>query len=99
MGLIVLASCSTISYVGDRYTPTQEVDVYYSAKDVARDYKVIGHLSENVSGINGEENAKRAIIRKCKEVGANGVIILGFEHAKGETTSTYQKAEAITYVD
>lgn len=99
ISLIVLGACSTISYVGDRYTPTQKVDVFYSAADVDRKYKVIGHLSENAGGLNGEEEAKRSIIRKCREVGADGVIILGFEHVKGETTSLYQKAEAIKYLD
>lgn len=99
--LLVLAvnACATTSYVGDRYTPTQNVDVFYAAKDVKREYKVIGHLSEEVSGFNGEENAKRQIIAKGKEVGADGVIILGFEYGGTDRDKQYQKAEAIKYVD
>jgi len=102
--LVVLAvcslfSCSTISYVGDRYPPTEHIDVYYAERDVEFEYKVIGHLSELVSGVNGEESAKQSIIAKCREVGADGVIILGFEYAGSEDTKRYQKAQAIKYID
>jgi len=100
-GLAALSvySCSTISYVGDRYQPTERIDVYYAERDVEFDYKVIGHLSELVSGLNGEERAKQSIVAKCREVGADGVIILGFQYSGSEDDKQYQKAQAIRYID
>lgn len=92
-------SCMTVSYVGDRYQPTEQVDVYYAEQDVKSEYKVIGHLSEKVSGFNGEERAKQQIIAKCREVGADGVIILGFEYGGSKKTEEYQKAQAIKYIN
>ena len=91
--------CTTVSYVGDRYQPTEKVDVYYAEKDVKTEYQVIGHLSEKVSGLNGEERAKQQIIAKCREVGADGVIILGFEYGGSKETEEYQKAQAIKYIE
>ncbi|WP_257668427.1 hypothetical protein [Parapedobacter tibetensis] len=66
----------TVSYVGDRFQPTEQVDVYYAAKDVKRNYRVIGHVSELVGGFGGEERVKMEIIKKCKEVGADAVKLL-----------------------
>lgn len=96
---LFLCSCSTISYVGDRYQPTDRIDVYYAERDVKSEYKVIGHLSELVGGINGEEQAKQNIIAKCREVGADGVIILGFQYSGSDEDKQYQKAQAIKYID
>jgi len=94
-----LQACMTVSYVGDRYQPTEQVDVYYAGKDVKAEYRVIGHLSEKVSGLKGEERAKQQILAKCREVGADGVIILGFEYGGSKETEEYQKAQAIKYTE
>ncbi|WP_262248354.1 hypothetical protein [Parapedobacter soli] len=92
-------ACKTVSYVGDRYQPTEQVDVYYAERDIKQEYRVIGHLSEEVKGINGEERAKQQIIAKCREVGADGVIILGFDYGGTKETEQYQKAQAIKYIE
>lgn len=97
--LLTIQGCTTVSYVGDRYQPTEQVDVYYAEKDVSNAYRVIGHLSEEVIGLKGEERAKQRIIAKCREVGADGVIILGFEYGGSEETDKYQKAQAIKYTE
>ncbi|MEC3880098.1 hypothetical protein [Parapedobacter sp. 10938] len=99
VALLTFQACMTVSYVGDRYQPTEQVDVYYAEKDVNTAYRVIGHLSEKVSGLKGEERAKQRIIAKCREVGADGVIILGFEYGGSEETDEYQKAQAIKYTE
>ncbi|MGV3762034.1 hypothetical protein [Parapedobacter sp.] len=92
-------ACMTVSYVGGRYQPTEQVDVYYAEKDVKRAYRVIGHLSEQVSGLKGDDRAKERIIAKGREVGADGVIILGFAYSGAKETEEYQKAQAIKYVE
>src|SRR5690606_31676518 len=61
-GAFTFHACMTVSYVGDRYPPTEQVDVYYAEKDVKAEYRVIGHLSEKVSGPKGEERAKQQIL-------------------------------------
>lgn len=103
LGLLVatftLHACVAVSYVGDRYQPTEQVDVYYAERDVESEYRVIGHLSEQVNGLKGEERAKQRIIAKCRDVGADGVIILGFEYGGTKQTEQYQKAQAIKYID
>ncbi len=97
--LLLLGACATTAYVGDRYAPTTTIDVFYSGKDVKREYKVIGHISEKSPGLNGDEWAKKQIIAKGQEVGADAVIILGFNYAGSDEAEKYQKAEAIKYTD
>ncbi len=84
-------------YIGDRFTPTDRVDVYYAAKDIKRDYKVIGHISAQ-SGIT-DERSKQIIVDKAKSVGADGVIILGIEYTGGKDSSPYNKVEVIQYTE
>jgi len=95
LSIVVLSSCATASYIGDKLVPTNSVDVYYSPKDVKKTYKVIGHIS-SVKGIR-DEQAKQMIIAKAKTVGADAVIILGIDYTGGEDSSPYSKAEAIKY--
>lgn len=74
---LLLSACSLPpTYMGDRLSPTNRVDVYYSASEVKRDYKVIGHLQSH-------KYIKSAIERNmasfAKKVGGDAVIILPAE--------------------
>lgn len=94
--IIVLAffftSCATTSYLGDNYPATEKIDVFYDAKDVKKDYKVIGHLITDYTSDSAE--AKEALSGKAKKVGADGIIILQVA-GNGEHVSI--RADAIKY--
>ncbi len=93
---VSLTSCVTLAnYIGDRFTPTDQVDVYYATRDVKVDYYVIGHISAP-TGMN-DEQSKQLIVKKAKSVGADGVIILGIDYTGGKDSSPYNKAEVIRY--
>ena len=73
---LLLSSCAAVapSYFGDKLPPTTSVDVYYSAHDVTKQYKVIGHLTlENF----GQEWVKAKFIAYAKTIGADAIIITG----------------------
>ena len=56
---LLLSSCATVTYFGDTVTPaTTNVDVFYSAHDVTKQYKVIGHLNYPYSGSQDVVKAK-----------------------------------------
>ena len=95
---MVLISCGTVtSYIGDTLTPSEKIDVYYAARDIKREYKVIGHISATTS-IN-ENAAKDKIVEKAKTVGADGVIILGLDFTGGKDSTPFEKADAIKYTN
>lgn len=93
--VVLLASCATTSYIGDTLTPSEKIDVYYAARDVKREYKVIGHISAATG--TSENDAKAKIVEKAKAVGADGVIILGLDFTGGKDSTPFEKADAIKY--
>ena len=90
-----LSSCSIeAEYFGDKLAPTTSVDVYYSAHDVKRDYKVIGHLNYPN---NGQEIVKKQLLIKAKSIGADAIVITGNTVANGKYTSDIVNADALKY--
>jgi 5,10-methylenetetrahydrofolate reductase len=95
---LLLSSCGLVSanYFGDTLAaPTTNVDVYYSAHDVKKDYKVIGHLTcTNV----GQDATTRALTNKAKAVGADAIVITGDTvDASGKYSSDTVTADALKY--
>ncbi|MEM1319815.1 MAG: hypothetical protein AAGG75_06130 [Bacteroidota bacterium] len=72
--LLLVAACTTIDYVGNSYTPTKKVDVFFDERDIDRDYEVIGKaIGEGVS----MDGVKDKMIERAKREGADAVLIEG----------------------
>lgn len=96
--LIVCSSCGIgVNYIGDNWSPTDKVDVFYDAKDVNHSYKVIGHIS--VQALLTENDIKQRIIQKAKAVGSDAVIINGKDYTGGKDSEPFYKADAIKYIN
>lgn len=90
---LLLCGCAVVSYVGDKYPPSSSVDVYYSAHDVTKSYKVIGHMTfPNV----GTEALKAKFVEYGKSIGADAVVITGTQGIK-DSDSAYVTADALKY--
>ncbi len=73
-----------VDYLGDSYTPTSYVDVYFSEDDVTENYLVMGHAT--VDGGDAEELQEK-LIEKARENGTDGIIFEGLDRVKtGEQT-------------
>ena len=73
-----------IDYLGDSYSPTSHVDVYFSEDGITKGYLVIGHATAD-----GEdtEALQEKLIEKARESGADGIIFEGFDRVEtGEQT-------------
>ena len=73
-----------VDYLGDSYTPTPHVDVYFSEDDVTEDYLVMGHATAD----GGDTEAlQETLIEKARDSGADGIIFEGFDRVEtGEQT-------------
>jgi hypothetical protein len=91
---LFLTSCAVPAavYLGDTYPVTNNIDVYYDAKDVKQDYKVIGHLA--IAYTEDSAVAKKLLSDKAKTQGANGIIIFQVE---GNNANATIRADAIKY--
>jgi len=73
-----------VDYLGDSYTPTSHVDVYFSEDDVTEGYLVMGHATAD----GGDTEAlQETLIEKARDSGADGIIFEGFDRVEtGELT-------------
>ena len=92
-GLCLLLSSCMVTYLGDRLSPTTSVDIYYSAHDVKKDYKVIGHMTFPNAGQN---YVKAKFIAYAKKVGADAVVITGTEGTR-DNQAAIVTADALKY--
>ena len=73
-----------IDYLGDSYTPTSHVDVYFSEDDITEGYLVMGHATAD-GGTT--EVLQEELIERARESGADGIIFKGFDRVEtGEQT-------------
>lgn len=85
---MLLSACSQpVVYNGDRLPKTKMTEVYYSASEVKRPYKVIGHIKAHKYADN---IVKRDLIYFGKSVGADAVIVTGGDNK-------YVNADAIKF--
>jgi hypothetical protein len=92
----LLSSCAfPVSYFGDKLAPTTSVDIFYSAHDVTRQYKVIGHL--NLVNL-GEDYVKAKFVEQAKKIGADAIVITGIDAIKNDQTA-YINADALKYTN
>jgi len=93
MGLLltaILVGCVNTDYVGESYSPTTQVDVYYSMEDVDSPHVVMGKITATAmdgwdSGAMVEELKAQAMAK-----GADALVIEGVHtDTVGSYTSTY----------
>jgi hypothetical protein len=93
---LLLSSCAVpVTYFGDTYPATSSVEVYYSAHDLKREYKVIGHMSVNNAGWP-QEKIRQRFVDYAKSIGADAVIITGTQATRDNSTAAVN-ADALKY--
>jgi len=94
---LILSSCATVTYFGDTVTPaTTNVDVFYSAHDVTKQYKVIGHL--NCTDNGNQDAIKANLVAYAQKIGADAIVITGRSiDTNGKSGSDVVNADALKY--
>ena len=91
---LLLSACGQpITYIGDSFKPTASVDVFYSPRDIKRDYKVIGHIK---SQYYAQNSAKRKLIKFAKNAGADAIVFLNTDTTKANKSNRVQ-ADLVKY--
>ena len=64
--------------MGDTYSPTYDVEVFYDEGDIDKEYRVIGIARNEGDDIERDdlESIREAMIKKAREVGADGILIV-----------------------
>ncbi len=96
----VLPGCGpVIHYLGDTHPPTTQVDLYYDAYEVKKEYKVIGRMTNDQFTAYNVQMIKKQMIKKAKKVGADGIIFsdLRLENNDLQGNALAVRAELIKY--
>ncbi len=67
--------CSHINYVGKSFEPSKNVDVFYSEKEIAKEYLVIGHAISAGQIFVSVDKLQTNMIKKAKTKGADAILI------------------------
>jgi hypothetical protein len=89
--LFLLAGCASVNYLGESYLPTQRMDLFFSEEDVKKEYKVIGRMEATADAdelIYSSDKFTEAILKKAREKGAVGVVILDFGNVMTGTSES-----------
>ncbi len=82
LAAIIFYSCDPrLYYLGDTYTATDTLQVYYNLQDVKQPYKVIGRITNQPTAAINMDKLKDQMILKGKQVGANGIV---FDELRGK---------------
>ena len=86
----LLGGCVTTDYVGESYSPTSQVDVYYSMEDVNKPHVVMGKIT--ASAMDGWDSSAMVDELKSQAMakGADALVIMDVHtETVGSYTSTY----------
>jgi hypothetical protein len=86
---ILLVSCATTDYVGETYSPTSNVDVFFDPSEIKRPYKIMGTAKTEGTEYLTFEAIEQQLVKDAMSKGADAIIIEGMDTVKvGSTSST-----------
>ena len=89
--ILFVTACAKIDYIGQSYSPTTHVDLYFSEADIREDYQVMGHVIAQANEGISVENLQKKLEAKAREKGADGIVIHGFDRIQTGETTTYNE--------
>lgn len=74
--ILFISACSPkINFIGNQHAPTQQVELFFDAKDIAKEYKVMGFLqNEGREFANDLDKIKAALVAEAKRRGADAIL-------------------------
>ena len=75
--IILSISCARVNYVGRKYVPTNNIDMYYSKEEIKREYIVMGHALGSGTFTVSNDGIMKKMIEKAKISGADAILITG----------------------
>jgi hypothetical protein len=88
---LATTGCAHLDYMGETYSPTSHVDIYYSSDNVTRPYASMGEAIVTGDQLVSGDKMQTMIRREAMKRGADAVILESMETYKaGESTSWSQ---------
>jgi hypothetical protein len=79
---LFIIQCAQVNYVGKTFSPTSDIDVYYSEHEIEKEFTTIGHAMGSGGFLVSNEKIQDELVKKARSVGADGVIITEVDKSK-----------------
>ena len=71
-----LLGCTHVNYVGDQFSPTAQIDIFYSEDQIDRSYDLIGHGLGSGFWVKNSR-IQNKLIEEAKRKGADALLVTG----------------------
>ena len=98
LALFVIACAERVDYIGNSYTPTTNVELFFSEDDIKEEYvemgRAIAHAGTNVSS----EELLEDLREKARERGADAILVHNFGLVEVGDTTRWDENQSSTRV-
>jgi len=70
--LFTFLSCARVHYIGESYSPTQRIKVFYEEEQIPDSYEIMGKA---VASAGNDKQGRYALIKRAQKEGADAVLI------------------------
>jgi len=88
--ILFFSGCTTVDYVGDTYTPTDHVDMYFDTKDIQRPYRVMGQMTLDENEYSDTESMQADLKKEAMARGADAVLFTGLRRVQVGSVTQWQ---------
>lgn len=100
LAFLFVSGCTSVNYIGDEFSPTETIDIFYSEQAIEQEYDLIGHgLGSGFWVKNRKIESK--LIEEAKEKGADAILITGLGKSNvliGNGISTDEKQVNVVFL-
>ena len=73
---LIMSGCATVTYVGEPFDTTTDIETFYSADDIDREYTLIGHAT-GLGVFMSNNMVHRKLVKSAQLKGADAILITG----------------------
>ena len=90
--VVSTVGCAKVNYLGEEFTPTSNVDIYYSEDAIEREYDLIGHGLGHGTLVKNKKIQEK-LIDEAKKKGADAILVTGLGKSSVLTPSGFSTDE------
>ena len=97
---LFMSGCASVNYVGNEFTPTNDVDIYYSEAAIDQEYDLIGHGLGSGFWVKNKKIQDK-LIEEAKKKGADALLVTGLGKSNiliGNGISTDEKQLNVAFL-
>lgn len=100
LAFLFVSGCASVNYVGEEFSPTESVDIYYSEQAIDHEYDLIGHGLGSGFWVRNRKITSK-LMEEAMEKGADAILFTGLGKSNiliGSGISTDEKQMNVVFL-